>query len=144
MIQRTIIGANYSLISVRRRMQQSGSHAELKDKKPPTLTRAGGKSLWRVLLLFERQAFSKNEATKPAIAAMGVCFQARNGPTIIGCWLLVRHRSGANASRPTQDVVDTAMIFVTLTNAIWTCANCQMDEEEKPTEVRRLRWTPAA
>jgi hypothetical protein len=49
-------------------------------------------------------------------------------------------QSGSCAWRPTQDVVDTAIIFVVLSNAIWTSADCQMDEEEKPTDVGRLLW----
>jgi len=50
-------------------------------------------------------------------------------------------QSGTRAWRPTQDVVDTAIIFVMLANAIWASADCQMDEEEKPAEVGRLLWT---
>jgi hypothetical protein len=50
-------------------------------------------------------------------------------------------QSGASAWRPTQDVVDTAIIFVMLANAIWASADCQMDEEEKPAGVGRLVWT---
>ncbi|WBL81607.1 hypothetical protein I3J27_14735 [Bradyrhizobium xenonodulans] len=47
---------------------------------------------------------------------------------------------GSRAWRPTQDVVDTAIIFVVLANAIWASADCQMDEEEKPTELGQLLW----
>jgi hypothetical protein len=50
-------------------------------------------------------------------------------------------QSGARDWRPTQDVVDTAIIFAMLANTIWTSADCEMDEEEKPTEVDRLLWT---
>jgi hypothetical protein len=49
-------------------------------------------------------------------------------------------QSSARAWRPTQDVVDTAIIFVMLANTIWASGDCQMDEEEKPTEVGRLLW----
>jgi len=50
-------------------------------------------------------------------------------------------QSGESAWRPTRDVVDTAIIFVMLANAIWASTDCQMDEEEKPKEVDRLLWT---
>jgi hypothetical protein len=51
-------------------------------------------------------------------------------------------QSDTHAWRPTQDVVDTAVIFVMLANAIWASADCRMDEEdEKPAEADRLLWT---
>jgi len=50
--------------------------------------------------------------------------------------------SDTQAWRPTQDVVDTAVIFVMLANAMWASAKCEMDEEdEKPDEADRLLWT---
>ena len=50
-------------------------------------------------------------------------------------------QSGTRTWRPTQDVVDTAVIFVMLANAIWTSADCEMDEEdERPAETDRLLW----
>jgi hypothetical protein len=49
-------------------------------------------------------------------------------------------QSGAHVWRPTQDVVDTAIIFVMLANAIWASADCPMDEEDRPTEIGRLLW----
>ncbi|WP_426408619.1 hypothetical protein [Bradyrhizobium ganzhouense] len=48
---------------------------------------------------------------------------------------------GSNAWRLTQDVVDTAIVFVMLANAVWTSAGCQLDENEKATEFRRRLWT---
>jgi hypothetical protein len=48
--------------------------------------------------------------------------------------------TGSPAWRPTQDVVDTAIIFVMLANTTLTTANCQMDEEEKPAAAGRLLW----
>jgi hypothetical protein len=51
-------------------------------------------------------------------------------------------QSGARAWRLTQDVVDTAIIFVMLANTIWASADCEMDEEgRKPTEVDQILWT---
>jgi len=49
-------------------------------------------------------------------------------------------QSGARVWRPTQDVVDTAIIFVMLANVIWASADCQMDEEERPMDISRLLW----
>jgi hypothetical protein len=57
---------------------------------------------------------------------------------VTGDWL--DGQSGSSAWRPTQDVVDTAIIFVMLANAIWASADCSMDEDEKPTEFSQLLW----
>jgi hypothetical protein len=46
------------------------------------------------------------------------------------------------AWRPTQDVVDTVVIFVMLANAIWASDDCEMDDEDqRPAEADRLLWT---
>ena len=51
-------------------------------------------------------------------------------------------QSDTHTWRSTHDVVDTAVIFVMLANAIWASADCRMDEEdEKPAEANRLLWT---
>jgi len=43
--------------------------------------------------------------------------------------------------RPTQDVIDTAIIFTMLGNAIWASADCQYDDlDEKPGEADQLLW----
>jgi hypothetical protein len=50
--------------------------------------------------------------------------------------------SGSRAWRLTQNVVDTAVIFVMLANAIWASASCESDDEdEKPAGADRLLWT---
>jgi hypothetical protein len=51
--------------------------------------------------------------------------------------------AGSRAWRPTHEVVDTAIIFVLLANAIWASADCQMDEDDKPEEFCRLLWASA-
>jgi|GEM_PF-3866127 len=47
----------------------------------------------------------------------------------------------AHAWRPMQDVIDTVVIFVLLTNLVLASADCQYDDQdEKPDEADRLLW----
>jgi len=49
--------------------------------------------------------------------------------------------SETNAWRPTQDVVETAVVFVMLSNMVWASIDCAMDDkDEKPAGVDRLLW----
>jgi hypothetical protein len=43
---------------------------------------------------------------------------------------------------PTEDVIETALIFVMLSNSVWASADCEMDEQdERPDGADQLLWT---
>jgi hypothetical protein len=51
-------------------------------------------------------------------------------------------QSGSRGWRLTQNVVDTAVIFILLSNAIWASPDCEIDDQdEKPAEAGRRVWT---
>jgi hypothetical protein len=57
---------------------------------------------------------------------------------VTGDWPI--DQPGTRDWRPTPDVVDIAIIFVLLANAMWASADCELDEEDKPAEAGRLLW----